>query len=152
VREHLLRIGDVADATHLTPRAIRYYEEYGLLKPAARPQGANRRYDSDDLQRLLLIKRLREDVGLSLAEITTYLEIEDLRHVLKSEYAAAADPRQQLSVLDRAEPVVRRRLDMLNHKLATVAGLCAEDEARLNQITAARRDHHAKLVLNNANL
>ena len=90
--ELLLRIGDVAEATGLTQRAIRYYEEYGLLEPASHPSGANRRYEQDDLERLQLIKRLREDVGLSLAEIRTYLEVEDVRRVLKTEYDAAVDP------------------------------------------------------------
>src|SRR5579859_7014027 len=96
----LVRIGDVAEATGLTPRAIRYYEECGLLRPATRRSGANRRYEQDDLDRLRLIKRLREDVGLSLADIRTYLEVEDERGVLRSEYAAAADDAQQIAVLD----------------------------------------------------
>ena len=77
--------------------------------------------------------------GLSLAEITTYLEVEDLRRVLQSEYHAAADPAAQLAVLDRAEPVVRRRVAMLERKLALVAALRAEDEARLDRIAVLRR-------------
>jgi hypothetical protein len=36
----LLRIQDVAADTGLTTRAIRYYEELGLLEPAARSDGA----------------------------------------------------------------------------------------------------------------
>jgi hypothetical protein len=35
----LLRIQEVAAETGLTPRSIRYYEEFGLLQPAARSQG-----------------------------------------------------------------------------------------------------------------
>src|SRR5438045_4067428 len=73
----LRRIGDAAEATGLTPRAIRYYEEIGLLKPAAHLTGANRRYDDEDIERLVLIKRLREVVGLSLADIHVFLETED---------------------------------------------------------------------------
>ena len=37
--ERLLRIQEVAADTGLTPRAIRYYEELGLLAPAARSDG-----------------------------------------------------------------------------------------------------------------
>jgi DNA-binding transcriptional MerR regulator len=129
----VLRIGDVADAIGSTQRAIRYYEECGPLKPASRRSGANRRYDDDDRERLRLIKRLREDVGLSLAEIRTYLEVAGRRRVLKSEYAAADDPTAQLAVLDRAEPVVRRRVALLDRKLALVAALRAEDLARLER-------------------
>jgi DNA-binding transcriptional MerR regulator len=141
----VLRIGDVAETTGLTPRAIRYYEEVGLLEPAERRTGANRRYEPADLERLRLIKRLREDVGLSLAEIRTFLEVEDLRRVLRSEYDASDAPAVQLAVLDRAEPVVRRRVAMLERKLALVTDLRAEDETRLERIAALRREHRLRL-------
>jgi MerR family transcriptional regulator, repressor of the yfmOP operon len=141
----VLRIGDVANVTGLTQRAIRYYEEYGLFKPASRRSGANRRYQDDDLGQLRLIKRLREDVGLSLSEIGTYLEVEDLRRALRSEYAASADPAAQLAILDRAEVVVHRRVELLDRKLALVADLRAEDAARLERIAVLRREQLARL-------
>jgi DNA-binding transcriptional MerR regulator len=141
----VLRIGDVAEATGLTQRAIRYYEELNLLAPAERRSGANRRYDQDDLERLQLIKRLREDVGLSLAEIHTYLEVEDVRRAIRSEYQAAVDPAVQLALLDRAEPILRRRVAMLEHKLLCVAALRAEDEASLARIADLRRDQVARV-------
>jgi DNA-binding transcriptional MerR regulator len=144
--EALWRIGDVAQATRLTHRAIRYYEEYGLLAPASHASGANRRYAQDDVERLHLIKRLREDVGLSLGEIRTFLEVEDLRRVLKSEYDMAGDPAAHLAVLDRAEPVVRRRVAMLEHKLALVESLRADDRARLENIDRLRREHLFRLT------
>ena len=134
----VLRIGDVVEATGLTARAIRYYEELGLLQPTERRAGANRRFDPSDLERLRLVKRLREDIGLSLAEIRTYVEVEDVRTSLRSEYDATADPGVQASVLDRAEPVVRRRVAMLERKLALVTALRDEDEARLARISALR--------------
>jgi DNA-binding transcriptional MerR regulator len=140
-----MRIGDVAETTGLTQRAIRYYEEVGLLEPAERRTGANRRYDQADLERLELIKRLREDVGLSLAEIRTFLEVEDVRRALKSEYDASDAPAAQLAVLDRAESVVRRRVAMLERKLALVSDLRAEDEARLDRIAALRREQRIRL-------
>jgi DNA-binding transcriptional MerR regulator len=142
----LVRIGDVAEATGLTPRAIRYYEECGLLQPASHRTGANRRYEHDDLERLKLIKCLREDVGLGLADIRTYLEVEDIRSVLKSEYDAASDAGEQMAVQDRAEPVVRRRIAMLEQKLKLVERLRAEDQARLEHIADLRRQHQSRLT------
>ncbi|HSG86099.1 MAG TPA: MerR family transcriptional regulator, partial [Candidatus Limnocylindrales bacterium] len=64
----LLHIREVAAETGLTARAIRYYEELGLLQPAARSDGAYRLYDASDLERLNSIRRLRDDTGFSLAE------------------------------------------------------------------------------------
>ena len=93
----LRRIGDVAEATGLTPRTIRYYEEVGLLKPAAHVSGANRRYDDEDLERLRLIKRLREVVGLSLSDVHTFLETETERRQKKHRAFQHADQLQRFS-------------------------------------------------------
>ena len=66
----------MAADTGLTPRTIRYYEELGLLAPAARSEGAYRLYDTEDLERLRFIRGLRDDEGFSLAEIGQLLEDE----------------------------------------------------------------------------
>jgi DNA-binding transcriptional MerR regulator len=134
----VLRIGDVAEATGLTQRAIRYYEELGLLTPADRATGANRRYSESDIERLRLIKRLREDIGLRLAEVRRYLELEDMRRELKSEYVSTDDRSEQLALLDRVEPIIRQRMAMLEHKLELVSALHAEDQSSLERIARLR--------------
>jgi DNA-binding transcriptional MerR regulator len=136
----LRRIGDVADATGLTQRAIRYYEEVGLLAPAAHASGGNRRYDDEDVERLLLIKRLREVVGLSLAEIHTFLETETERRAVVRAYRATTDAAQHRALLDRVEPVLRRRIDLLLNKLDTVQALLDEERARLARVHAIRNE------------
>ena len=65
-----MRIGVAAARTGLTPRGIRYYEQIGLLPGAAgRRKGGHRHYDEDDVQRLLLITRMRDLLGLSLDDL-----------------------------------------------------------------------------------
>jgi DNA-binding transcriptional MerR regulator len=139
IAPNLRRIGDVADVTGLTTRTIRYYEELGLLKPAAHVTGANRRYDDEDVERLRLIKRLREVVGLSLAEVKTFLEMEGERRALSREYHATTDPARQTELLDRVEPILVRRVELLQHKLESVQALLDEERARLERVRAARR-------------
>ncbi len=80
-----LSSGDLARATGNTVRTIRFYEEEGLLKPAAVSDGGHRRYTEDDLERLRLITDLRE-LGLSLCEIRSVLEIRTGCHTA-SEFA-----------------------------------------------------------------
>src|SRR4249920_3523858 len=70
----LLRINEVSAETGLTTRAIRYYEEIGLLEPAARSDGDYRLYDASDLDRLQFIRSLRDDAGFSLSQIGQLLE------------------------------------------------------------------------------
>ncbi len=137
----LRRIGEAAEATGLTQRTIRYYEELGLLKPAAHVTGGNRRYDDEDLERLQLIKRLREVVGLSLADIRTFIDTETERETLKAEYAATLDPIRRSDLLDRAEPLLRRRIELLERKLAAVDSFLAEERARLQRVQTLREAH-----------
>src|SRR5512144_1233368 len=69
-----LSSGDLARAIGCTPRAIRFYEEQGLLRPAHVRDGGHRRYTASDLERLRLISDLRE-LGLSICEIRTALDL-----------------------------------------------------------------------------
>jgi DNA-binding transcriptional MerR regulator len=55
-----------------TPRALRFYEDKGLLSPAR--EGMNRVYNYKDRARLVLILRGKR-VGLSLAEIGEILDL-----------------------------------------------------------------------------
>ncbi|MBV8720479.1 MAG: MerR family transcriptional regulator [Chloroflexi bacterium] len=130
----LRRIGEVAEVTGLTARAIRYYEELGLLEPAAHATGANRRYDDDDIERLTLIKQLRDVVGLSLAEIQEFLETETARRDLRRQYEATTDPVRRAQLVDRVEPVLRRRVDLLERKLTAVQALLEEERTRLQRV------------------
>ncbi|MEM9745652.1 MAG: MerR family transcriptional regulator [Actinomycetota bacterium] len=66
------RIGDVAAATGLTVRTLRYYEQIGLLNPAERTDAGHRLYGPRDLERLYRIVFLRQ-LGLPLDSIRASL-------------------------------------------------------------------------------
>lgn len=69
-----MRIGQAAGATGMSSKRIRYYEEIGLIRPAARRDSGYRDYDATDLHTLSFIKRARE-LGFSLEETSTLLEL-----------------------------------------------------------------------------
>jgi serine/threonine protein phosphatase PrpC len=72
----LLTIGAFAQAARLTPKALRLYDELGLLPPAAvDPESGYRLYDPDQLEQARLIARLRR-IGMPLAEIRTVCGLE----------------------------------------------------------------------------
>jgi DNA-binding transcriptional MerR regulator len=142
----LRRIGEAAEATGLTPRAIRYYEELGLLKPAAHISGGNRRYDDEDIERLTLIRQLKDVVGLGLADIHTFLETEAERRSLSEQYHATSDPGVRVDLLNRVEPILRRRVELLERKLSAVQGLLDEERARLERVDALRSTIRAALT------
>ncbi|MGK2286587.1 MerR family transcriptional regulator [Pedomonas sp. V897] len=68
-------ITDLAVAFNITPRAIRFYEDQGLINPERR--GQNRIYHRRDFVRLAWILRGKR-VGFSLAEIREMLDLYDL--------------------------------------------------------------------------
>ncbi|MGA2421791.1 MAG: MerR family transcriptional regulator [Candidatus Acidiferrum sp.] len=66
-----MKIGQLASRANLNASAIRYYEKRGLLLPPER-QGNQRRYPSDSLNRVLLI-RFASGMGFTLNEIKLFL-------------------------------------------------------------------------------
>lgn len=63
-----VKIGDAAAFAGTTPRAIRHYHRIGLLPEPERGADDRRRYDHDDMMRLLWILRT-VDAGIALGDI-----------------------------------------------------------------------------------
>jgi DNA-binding transcriptional MerR regulator len=128
--EHLLRIQEVAEETGLTPRSIRYYEELGLFRPAARSEGDYRLYDASDLVQLRFIKGLRDDAGLSLADIAQVVDDQESRRRARAALEVTGDPAE------------RRRIVL--ERLASIDGLHASLTAKLARLQAMVDDVEAR--------
>ena len=126
----LLRIQEVAALLGLTTRTIRYYEEVGLLEPAARSEGDYRLYDADDIERLRFIKGLRDDAGFSLAEIGRMLEDEAARTRNRDRFRSTSDRAERRAIIDDALARVDRQIASLREKRDRVVVMIAEAEAR----------------------
>jgi DNA-binding transcriptional MerR regulator len=88
--ETLYTIGELAEATGVTTRTIRYYTAEGLLPPPE-TRGRYALYSADHLRRLHMIARLK-DAYLPLGEIKARIEqlsAEDVRELL-AEYSPPA--------------------------------------------------------------
>ena len=107
------RIGEIADATGLTIRALHYYEEIGLLTSISRTDAGHRLYGPAAVERLYRISLLRQ-IGLPLVAIRASLEHDsvDLRSLM-SDHLATIDARVA------AEQRLRRRLVALVGTLAS---------------------------------
>ena len=136
----LLRINEVAAELGLTTRSIRYYEEMGLLAPAARSDGDYRLYDPSDIDRLRFIKSLRDDAGFSLAQIGQMLEDEAARVRNRERLAHTTDPAERRVYLTEAEARVERQIALLQDKAGSLAAMIADAEARLTRIRAGLAD------------
>ena len=75
--EPLLGIGAAAARAGVSERALRYYQQLGLLVPACTTPGGLRRYSEEDLARVARIRELQTLLGLNLDEIAVVLRNED---------------------------------------------------------------------------
>ncbi|TMF38402.1 MAG: MerR family transcriptional regulator [Chloroflexi bacterium] len=130
VPRSLLRIQEVAAALGLTARTIRYYEELGLLTPAARSSGDYRLYDDDDVERLRFIKGLRDEAGFSLTEISQMLEDEAARARNRDRFRATSDAAERRAIIDDALARVDRQVASLRAKADRLAAMIDDAEGR----------------------
>ena len=74
-----MKIGELSRATGTNIETIRYYERIGLLPAPPRSASGYRYYDDAAAQRLRFIRRGRE-LGFTIGEIKTLLQLADHRH------------------------------------------------------------------------
>lgn len=63
-----MHIGEVAARTELSLRSLRHWEEVGLLQPSGRTDGGFRLYTEDDVEKILVIRRMKP-LGFTLDEM-----------------------------------------------------------------------------------
>ncbi|MEK2478385.1 MULTISPECIES: MerR family transcriptional regulator [Streptomyces] len=124
-----MRIGDAAVAAGLTPRALRYYEQQGLVTARRTPSG-HREYDAEDVRRLRAVRELRE-AGLTVGDVRAFAH---LLHALPPD--GVPDLIGQEPGAERCaavEVVARRRLAELDGHIARLSRLRERLAARLGE-------------------
>lgn len=71
-----MHIGELAERAEMSLRTIRHYDEVGLLVPSGRTSGGFRVYTEQDLERLLVIRRMKP-LGFTLDEMAELLQVVD---------------------------------------------------------------------------
>src|SRR5256886_17359428 len=130
----------VAARTGLTKRTLRYYEEGGLLPPTGRTGSNYRRYNEEDIQRLDRIKKLRDLLGFSLADIRKLLDSEDERGQIKVAYQHETEARAKIAQLDRADELIRDQLDLIEQKMEGLEQIRTGLRAKLEQHQNTREE------------
>lgn len=72
-----MQIGQVAARTELSINTVRHYDEVGLVTPSARSTGGFRLYTEADIERLLVIRRMKP-LGFTLTEMKDLLDSLDI--------------------------------------------------------------------------
>jgi DNA-binding transcriptional MerR regulator len=130
--EQRIQIGDLARQAGVSVRAIRYYEELGLLCPETHSVGGFRLYTSESLRRLQVIHFLKE-LGLSLVEI---------RQIFQAKKPGAGD-RQTVTFLTG---VFAERLAQVEAKLEALQNMKQELSRALNVLRSCENCDHKVLL------
>ena len=106
----IILISMAAQALGMHPQTLRKYERLGLVRPS-RTAGSMRVYSREEIDRLRLIKRLVDDLGVNLAGVQQLLliaEVVDRMRPLMTDDRLDRDDRQRR---------LGRELDRLSHLL-----------------------------------
>ena len=142
--KHLLGIGAAAARAGVSERALRYYQELGLLTPCASTPGGMRRYSQDDLARVARIRQLQDLLGLNLDEIAVVLHNEDrlaqIRHAYHHQHASDAERRdlaaESLQLQQELRVTVQAKRRAIDGFLADLDARTVRTRNLLGQMTA----------------
>jgi len=119
-------ISELAAEFDVTARAIRFYEDVGLLTPAR--AGRNRVYSHRDRTRLKLTLRGKR-LGLTLSEIKQLVDL----------YDAGTDQAPQLRAFLDVLAAHRQALEQQREDIEITLAEIAQHEARCRKLLGARR-------------
>lgn len=117
----MLTIGGLAKRTGTKVQTIRYYEQIGLLPEPCRTEGGQRRYSSEQLDKLSFIRHSRQ-LGFSLEAIRELLDLSD-------------HPNQSC---DMADAIARRQLKQVEQRIARLQALRTELKRMVKECSGGR--------------
>ena len=145
------QIGEVAERTGVTQRTLRFYEERELITPTDRLEGGFRLYSENDIERVTLIKKLQELLGLSLAEIKEMVDAEQLRAQIRATFRPDRELPARRERVQLVTDATRRQLEIVEQKsqqLTEMGGELRERlvalETRAHEIDEAMGDYSAQ--------
>lgn len=129
-----MKIGQLAERTGVSTKAIRYYEDIGVLPPARREPNGYRVYDNATADRIGFIQDA-QSAGMSLVEIQMILGLRDhgestCGHVIATLQTQLADVERQMDDLERT----RARLDEIIQRAQRLDPADCDDPNRCQTI------------------
>ncbi|MGJ5893959.1 MerR family transcriptional regulator [Streptomyces niveiscabiei] len=130
-----MQIGEVATRTELSLRTIRHYEETGLVVPSARSQGGFRLYTETDVQRLMVIRRMKP-LGFTLEQMRDLLEATD--RLDADDRLTEAERDELIARIHAFEQAATERVADLRKQLGRAEDFATTLRTRLERATAPR--------------
>jgi DNA-binding transcriptional MerR regulator len=118
----LYTVTELAEELGMTPRAVRFYEDKGLITPQR--AGTTRVYSARDRARMILILRGKR-LGFSLSTIKEYLDLYD------TDITQHAQLRLLLAAVARRRDQLLAQRQAIDDALSELADITAQTEAAL---------------------
>ena len=127
----LLGVAEVGRRTGLSRKALRHYEELGLVSPATRTDAGYRLYDSEALRRIELVNRAKV-LGLRLSEAKEFLHVAE---------GCCGDHHPELADL------VEKKLDETERRIAELQSLRGTLTSVLDRLASNEGVHRCEEAL-----
>lgn len=125
-QEPIYTIQQVAEQTGLTSYTLRYYEDIGLLDPIARAANGHRRYSEADLNRIMMLMRLRK----------TNMSLDDMKYFIGLYREGSATAAERRKMLEAHRQVITEQIEELceiQRFIDYKIGLYTEEEQAHNE-------------------
>jgi DNA-binding transcriptional MerR regulator len=129
----LLGIGAAAAEAGVSERALRYYQQLGLITPSGCTPGGLRRYSADDLARVARIRQLQTLLGLNLDEIAVVLRNEDRLAEIKVAYHESTGDEDRRKLLQESLTLQQDLRATVEAKRAGIESFLADLDARIER-------------------
>lgn len=127
VQEEYTRIGEMAKMFGVTLRALRFYEDKGLISP--KRDGSTRLYTRRDKARLKLIL-LGRKIGFSLRDVKQIMDLYDPKGTNTKQLRLTMEKSEkQLARLQKQRAAIDEAISELSDMMTTVRGMLAERAA-----------------------
>lgn len=134
-----MRLAEIMQRSELTEKAVRHYENEGLIRPS-RGDNGRRIYSSDDLSRLQFLARARR-LGFPLNDCRQLLQLKSTQNWTADEVHAIAE--------SHLEALERKMLDLkqMAQNLRTLIDTCPAGKGQKCKVMFALSDDESSPIL-----
>ncbi|WP_418056368.1 MerR family transcriptional regulator, partial [Priestia megaterium] len=120
--EIMYLIDDVTKMTGLTKRALRYYEEIGLILPPQRTKGNARIYSEEEVKELRKVAEAKEVLGFSLQELQQFMSLKRMIEERSEQQGLSAKE------ITKIENLLENQIKMIEFKVVKMQAFKTELE------------------------
>ena len=126
----------------MSERALRYYQQLGLIVPACTTAGGMRRYCEDDLARVARIRELQTLLGLNLDEIAILLGNEDrIAQIRRTYHDERTSDEERLRLTRECLALQQSLRATVEAKRIALGNFLADLDARIRRAQDLLADH-----------